>query len=157
MPNPQVRAGSTHTTGLICRLTDENAKPIGTALRLIAQSDGAVLLFSSGGKDRVGVVTALALALCDVPAEAIAADYALSQGLKHMLYAAEVADTEERVLRRMRDDRAELCSTASAMLAFLQAFTQRHGSIASWLEKHAAFGPDEVLQLRERMMQPTTA
>ena len=138
------------------RITEANGKAIGTALKLISSSEGAVLLYSSGGKDRAGIVCALLMVLCDVPLDAIAADFALSQGLKQMLYACEVADTEEKVLRWLRDDGPELSSSASTMTAYIQAFAKRHGSLAGWLAVHADFGAEDVSRLRARMMQPGT-
>ncbi|KAL1529641.1 hypothetical protein AB1Y20_000583 [Prymnesium parvum] len=139
------------------RLAERNAKPLADAMRAIAQSEGTALLYSSGGKDRTGIVCAMVMLVCGVPVESIASDYALSRGLKHMLYAAEVADTEERVLRRLKDDGPELSASASTMIAFIQAFTKRHGSLSAWLAEHAGFSSEDVIRLRARMMQPTDA
>ena len=58
-----------------------------------------------------------------------------------MLYASEVADTEERVLRRLGGESAELCCSASVLVAFVHAITARHGSFALWLAEHGRFGP----------------
>ena len=138
-------------------MAEANAKPIAQALQLITQSQGAVLLHSSAGKDRTGVVCALAMMLCDVPTAAIASDFALSQGFKEMLYTSEVADTRERVLRRLKDDTPELGASASTMVAFAQAFTARHGSVATWLAEHTNFGAEGVRRLRARLLQPTAA
>ena len=68
---------SSHPILLRARMTEANPKAIGSALRLISNAEGAVLLHSSGGKDRTGIVCALLMALCDVPLEAIAADYVI--------------------------------------------------------------------------------
>ena len=46
------------------------------ALRSIAYAEGAALVHCAAGKDRTGVVVALALTVAGVPAEAVAADYA---------------------------------------------------------------------------------
>jgi protein tyrosine/serine phosphatase len=52
---------------------------IGTALRTIADpNSGAVLVHCAAGKDRTGVVVALALSLVGVHREAVVADYARS-------------------------------------------------------------------------------
>eukprot|EP00966_Prymnesium_polylepis_P024475 563579-Prymnesium_polylepis.1 len=99
-----------------------------------------------------------------------------------MLYASEVADTEEPVLRFMKDSTAELSASAVTMVAFVQvrlhtrypdcrytpltthagthpsyhtqALVKRHGSIVGWLEKHAGFGTEDVERLRARLSQP---
>lgn len=47
-------------------------------VRVIAESEGAVVVHCSAGRDRTGLVTAVLLALADVPHEAIADDYALA-------------------------------------------------------------------------------
>ena len=56
--------------------------------------------------------------------------------------------------RCLRDDGAELSASASTMIAFIQAFAKRHGSVAAWLAEHADFGAEDVSRLRARMMQP---
>jgi protein tyrosine/serine phosphatase len=48
------------------------------ALRLIAGTDGATIVHCAAGKDRTGVVVALALSVVGVPRDQIVADYALS-------------------------------------------------------------------------------
>ena len=152
-----VTAASTALASCYLRMAEANAEVLSNALRLIAEAEGVVLLHSSAGKDRTGVVCALALLLCDVPLEAVCRDYALSGGIKQMLYASEVADTEERVLRRLGGESAELCCSASVLVAFVHAITARHGSFALWLAEHGRFGPDDVAKLRSRLMQPSTA
>lgn len=135
-------------------MTEENAISIGAVLRLIARSDGAVILHSSGGKDRVGIVCALAMLLCNIPIESVASDYALSQGLKEMLYQADVADPEESVLNGLTDNSPELSSRASTMVAYLRSFVQLHGSVTSWFADRAGLGAEDVHRLRSRMLQP---
>src|SRR5437763_10003488 len=46
------------------------------ALRSVAHAGGAAVVHCAAGKDRTGVVVALALAVAGVPAEAVVADYA---------------------------------------------------------------------------------
>ena len=46
------------------------------ALRSIAHAEGAALVHCAAGKDRTGVVVALALTVAGVPAQAVVADYA---------------------------------------------------------------------------------
>jgi len=48
------------------------------ALRSIAYSEGAVLVHCAAGKDRTGVVVALALVVAGVSAQAVVDDYAAS-------------------------------------------------------------------------------
>ena len=46
------------------------------ALRSVAHAEGAALVHCAAGKDRTGVVVALALTVAGVPAQAVVADYA---------------------------------------------------------------------------------
>jgi protein-tyrosine phosphatase len=50
----------------------------GRAFTAVAQADGTALVHCAGGKDRTGLVCALALRLAGVPAEAVADDWAIS-------------------------------------------------------------------------------
>ena len=60
------------------RYLDERPDSVLTALRLLAHSDGATLVHCAAGKDRTGVVVALALSSVGVPREEIVADYVAS-------------------------------------------------------------------------------
>lgn len=51
---------------------------IAAVVRVIAESEGAVVVHCSAGRDRTGMVTAVLLALAGVPDEDIADDYALA-------------------------------------------------------------------------------
>ena len=46
------------------------------ALRSVAHAGGAAVVHCAAGKDRTGVVVALALTVAGVPAQAVVADYA---------------------------------------------------------------------------------
>ena len=59
----------------ICRVS---ARGVGDVLRVLCSAEDAALLHCTAGKDRTGVVIAVALAACGVPRDAICADYALS-------------------------------------------------------------------------------
>jgi protein tyrosine/serine phosphatase len=61
-------------------MLDFNRERIAAAFVALATapSDGGVIVHCQGGRDRTGVLVALALAVAGVPAEEIAADYGLS-------------------------------------------------------------------------------
>ncbi|MGO8728349.1 MAG: tyrosine-protein phosphatase [Streptosporangiaceae bacterium] len=60
-------------------MIEERGDAIGAAIRQLCAADGLpALVHCSAGKDRTGIVIALALAALGVPDEIIAADYALS-------------------------------------------------------------------------------
>jgi protein tyrosine/serine phosphatase len=84
-------------------------KEVAQALRTIADpGSGAVVVHCAAGKDRTGVVTAVALSLVGVRRDAVVADYARSderiQSIRDRLLATELytADMERRTLDSMR-------------------------------------------------------
>jgi protein tyrosine/serine phosphatase len=120
------------------------------ALRSIAHSDGAALVHCAAGKDRTGVVVALALTVAGVPASAVAADYAAS---------AERAEALTSRLRRSRlyapdvnSKRADLqWPRAETMTAFLEQMDARYGGVASWLSAHGLSDEDlDALRVKLR-------
>jgi protein tyrosine/serine phosphatase len=105
------------------------------ALRSIAHAEGAALVHCAAGKDRTGVVVALALTVAGVPAEAVVADYAAS------------AERTEAIMARLRRSRlyardvtskpAQLQRPrAETMAAFLEQMDARYGGVAAWLTDH---------------------
>ena len=61
------------------QMLDRYRRPVAEAITAVAQaSPGAVLVHCAAGKDRTGLVAALLLGLVGVPAETIAADYAMT-------------------------------------------------------------------------------
>ncbi|SCG41164.1 tyrosine-protein phosphatase [Micromonospora humi] len=62
-------------------LVDASRDRLAAAFTAIAQAPpGAVVVHCHGGRDRTGVLVALALHVAGVPVDAIAADYALTEG-----------------------------------------------------------------------------
>jgi protein-tyrosine phosphatase len=88
------------------QMFDHNKDRIAAAFRALADApDGGVLVHCHGGRDRTGGLVALALAVAGVPAEAIAAEYALT------------ADTE-----------------AAIMLDAFRHFDDRYGGVVGYLD-----------------------
>ena len=79
---------------------------VAAALAAIADSDGPVLVHCHAGKDRTGIVVALALRLAGVPVEVVADEYALSAEMladvlaEGMRRSREKGDTSEATLQR---------------------------------------------------------
>ena len=102
------------------------------ALRLIAYSPGATVVHCTAGKDRTGVVVALALAEAGVQRAAIVADYAAS------------ADRYQEVLRKQAAaaGHGSLATTpallhvpkAVTMERFLDALDAEAGGVSRWLD-----------------------
>lgn len=104
------------------------------ALRAIAEPDGATVVHCAAGKDRTGVVVALALTVAGVDPEVIAADYAHTQSqiaaiVGHLarsdLYGFEVAKPEDIPP-----------ASAAVMKGVLEAIDTEHGGVLAWLAEH---------------------
>jgi len=121
-----------------------------TAVRSIAGAPGAALVNCAAGKDRTGVVIALALTAAGVTRDAVVADYAAS------------GERMDAILDRLRASptyAADIDSTPAAeqrprpetMAAFLEQLDVRHGGVTGWLAGHG-FGPDELSRLRAKLV-----
>jgi len=131
-------------------MVEEGAAGLGTALGLIADDGYApVVVHCMAGKDRTGVLIAMALDLLGVPDEQIAADYAVSELV------------QDRLTARIRADRAGqlhvelpahvLASPPQAILLFLAGVRERYGSVAGCLAP-AGIGRDQIGALRAHLL-----
>ncbi len=119
------------------------------ALRDIARADGAAVIHCAAGKDRTGVVVALALAAAGVRPQAVVADYAASGERTGALIAR---------LRRSPTYSPDIDSKPSdshrvrpeTMAAFLEQMDARHGGAAHWLADHG-FSPEDLHLLRAKL------
>jgi protein tyrosine/serine phosphatase len=136
------------------------AQTLGAVLRMIAATpDGnATLVHCTAGKDRTGVVVALALALCGVPREAIAADYALSDNIYERWVAAGVADPDEPGMHLAAAARIPfMCADKQDILTTLDVLEQRFGSIEAWATQAAGLEALQLEALRRRLLRPKHA
>jgi protein-tyrosine phosphatase len=120
------------------------------AVRSIARAEGAALVHCAAGKDRTGVVVALALTVAGVPAQAVAADYAASgerteaivERLRRSRVYARDVNSKPADLQRPR---------AETMTAFLEQMGARFGGVASWLAGHGLSDEDlDALRVKLR-------
>ena len=118
-------------------------------MRSIARAEGAALVHCAAGKDRTGVVVALALTVAGVPARAVAADYAatgerteaiMARLRRSRLYARDI-NSRPADLHRPR---------AETMMAFLEQMDARYGGVASWLTDHG-LGAAELGVMRVKL------
>jgi protein-tyrosine phosphatase len=111
------------------------------ALRSVAHAEGAALVHCAAGKDRTGVVVALALTVAGVPAQAVVADYAAS------------AERTEALIARLRRSRVYARDVNSkpaglhqprpeTMAAFLEQMDARYDGVAAWLADHGLSDAD---------------
>jgi protein-tyrosine phosphatase len=101
-----------------------NGRNIVAGLRAVAGApDGGVVVHCAAGKDRTGVLVALALAVAGVTEQDIAADYVLT---------------------------AE-CEPAT-ILGTLEHIVERYGDVPGYLRRHG-MAPDELEGLRDRLRE----
>jgi protein tyrosine/serine phosphatase len=112
---------------------------------------GAVAFHCLGGKDRTGLVAALALRLAGVPLHEVAADYALTEANLAPGNPAWVDAAPDAAERRRRE--LLLPSPPSAMRRVLEELERRYGGTAGYLR--ACGVPEEDLErLRRRLLEP---
>jgi protein-tyrosine phosphatase len=121
------------------------------ALRSITHARGAALVHCAAGKDRTGVVVALALSVAGVERAAVIDDYAatgtrigaiLARLRTSPTYAADLAAHPDHDEHRPR---------AGTMAAFLEEVDQRYGGVGSWLSGHG-FDGTETEALRTKLL-----
>jgi protein-tyrosine phosphatase len=120
------------------------------ALRAIADSDGATIVHCAAGKDRTGVVVALALSVAGVPRDRIVADYvATADRMRPLLARLKASDTYREDLDSRPDDSHR--PRAETMRRFLAHLDEHCGGPLGWLES-AGFGPADMDRLRSRLV-----
>jgi protein tyrosine/serine phosphatase len=120
------------------------------ALRSVAQASGAALVHCAAGKDRTGVIIALALSAVGVRRDAVVADYAAT------------AERMDKVLDRLRASATYAADIDKApaddhtprpetMAAFLDEVGSHYGGVLRWLSSRG-FGPSDVASLRAKIL-----
>jgi protein tyrosine/serine phosphatase len=121
------------------------------ALRSVATAPGAAIVHCAAGKDRTGVIVALALTLAGVEQDTVVADYAatdekldliMERLARSRVYAGGVLNRPLRV-------HAPLPET---MKAFLEQVAARYAGVEGYLTANG-FGPDEIALLRAKLRQ----
>jgi protein tyrosine/serine phosphatase len=132
-------------------LEDRPGQVVG-ALRNIAHDQRAALVHCAAGKDRTGVVVALALSAAGVRPQAVIADYAatgerveaiLGRLRRSPTYARDI-DSQPAESHRPRPE---------TMAAFLEQMGSRYGGVARWLADHG-LNPDDLNLLRAKLTHP---
>ncbi len=140
------------TCGHYLGYLEDRPDQVVAAMRSIARDRGAALVHCAAGKDRTGVVVALALTAVGVRPDAVIADYAAT------------SDRVEAILGRLRRSRTyarDLDSQPATahlarpetMEAFLQQMDSRYGGVGRWLADHG-FGDDDLRLLRVKLFLP---
>lgn len=140
------------TTGHYLGYLEERPEEVTAALKAIATSEGAVIVNCAAGKDRTGVIVALALTAAGVAADEVVADYAAS------------AERIDAVIARLTGSKTYAEDTSSrpvaahaprpeTMKAFLEQLDVRYGGLAKWLDDHG-FDGEYLARLRASLREP---
>jgi protein-tyrosine phosphatase len=128
----------------------QRADNVVAALRALTETrEGASVVHCAAGKDRTGVVCALALAVAGVGHDEIVADYAMTADVIDAL-VAKLAASPTYAEDMERRDVASHTPRADTMDRVLTLLDERFGGPIGWLEAHG-FGPDEQAALRRRL------
>jgi protein tyrosine/serine phosphatase len=139
-------------TGYYLGYLEDRPDQVAGALRSIAQAPGAALVNCAAGKDRTGVVVALALTTVGVVRDAVVADYAASaERLEAILDRLRASRTYAADINSRPDAAAVDAPRPETMAAFLGELDARYGGAAGWLAGHG-FGPGDVAALRAKLL-----
>lgn len=124
---------------------------VGT-VRTIARADGAVLVHCAAGKDRTGVVVALALDAAGIDRELIVGDYLATGQRIDAIVARLVSSSTYRAELEGHDPQqhAPLLGTMERVLSLVD---ERFGGSAAWLSAHGLSEVD-LGRLRRRLAPP---
>ena len=128
----------------------QRADNVVAALRALATTEpGASVVHCAAGKDRTGVVCALALAVAGVGHDDIVADYAMTADVIDAL-VAKLATSPTYAEDMDERDIASHTPRAETMDRVLTLLDERYGGAAGWLDSHG-FGAEEQAALRSRL------
>ena len=145
LPDPGDRA-----VGFYLAYLEDRPDSVVAALRAIGSSSGASLVHCAAGKDRTGVVVALALAVAGVPREEIVADYAATADrLPQLLERLRGSDTYRDDLNSRPDDSHR--PRARTMERFLAYLDEHSGGPVGWLTA-AGLSAEDLDRLRSRLV-----
>lgn len=122
------------------------------SVRTIARADGAVLVHCAAGKDRTGVVVALALDAAGVDRERIVGDYLATGQRIHAIVARLVSSPTYRRELEGHDPQRQ-APVRGTMERLLDLVDERFGGSAAWLSARGLEGPD--LERLRRRLEPT--
>jgi protein-tyrosine phosphatase len=140
----------TGAAGFYVRYLLDRPDSVIETLRLIADTDGAALVHCAAGKDRTGVVVAIALAEVGVLRQAIIDDYALSaERIAEIFARLRASNTYADDLADSDVDKHRPRDTTMAEL--LDAIDRMHGGVPAWLRKHG-WTDEDAAALRKHLL-----
>lgn len=141
-------------TEMYCIMLDRFQSNVGKIMMAIADAPlGAVVFHCHSGKDRTGLIAALALKSVGVPDADIAADYALSDNYLNTLYSAMLAKKADPEARARLAE--QLTSKPETILGTLLYLERRYGGIESYL-RACGLNQEAQQKLHERLLEPVS-
>jgi len=148
VPHPADVAHARWLADRYLNFTEDGTAALTAALSIIADPDAApVVVHCMAGKDRTGVVCALALALLGVSDDDIATDYAITETAMASLieylrvHNPEAIEGQEHMFDSPRE----------AMLMFLDDVRARHGSVEKYA-RSIGVSAEQVAAMRESLL-----
>jgi protein-tyrosine phosphatase len=141
--------GVSTIVGVCIDMLDRRPERFAAAVVAIAEAPpGAVVVHCHGGKDRTGMVVALALTVAGVPDEEIVADYLLTRERLAPWLAEQLAAEPDKSLHaeiiEFRDTRAE------SLVAILDHLNKTYGGPEPYL-RHGGLTATQLTSLRTRL------
>jgi protein tyrosine/serine phosphatase len=143
--------GETPTVQTYFGYLERRPDSIVAALRTIAgpPEGGSALIHCAAGKDRTGLVVALALEIAGADRDAIIADYALtSERIDQVV--ARLAGSPTYAQDMQTDDPQHHAARPESMARILELLDDRHGSPTAWAAEHG-LEDDAADALRARL------
>jgi protein tyrosine/serine phosphatase len=148
--DPDADDGATTIVGACIAMLELHPELFAAAVLAIAEApEGAVVVHCHGGKDRTGMVVALALSVAGVPQEEIVADYFLTRERLAPLLAEQLAEELDESLHpemiEFRDTRAE------SLVAILDHLDKTYGGPEPYL-RHGGLTTEQLAVLQARLV-----
>ena len=115
-----------------CLVIDRRQSQIHDTLAILAAPDSLpALVHCAGGKDRTGIITALALGLAGAPVETIAQDYGLTARFTHARYLE--ANPEISATNYTWKDHRKVSCPPEAMLGVFRHLEECYGGVEGYV------------------------
>jgi protein-tyrosine phosphatase len=138
-------------TELYCTILDECRERFSTAMQAVATEEMPLLVHCASGKDRTGLIIALALAVAGVPEEIIAEDYALTE--KHLLSdRSRLLEAGRQAGYDMERYERLIEAKAGTMLETFAYLHQNFGGPINYLQT-IGISEEQLTRLRMRLVQ----
>jgi protein-tyrosine phosphatase len=136
------------------KLIERRAEAFGAALRILADpANFPVVYHCSAGKDRTGIVCALALSVLGVPDQTIIADYSLSNlGFDHFFTEFAAGGQLDGWGIPYEEFQAVFIVNPDWMRNLLHHLRKEYGGAAGYLVQRAGLQPDELERIRENLL-----